>query len=129
PQDVPDLMQGWMKALDRLHDPVVDPVCAAAAASFGFVFIHPFWDGNGRIHRFLIHHVLARAGYTPPNLLLPISAVMLRDRGAYDRVLHQFSSLIMPFIQYTLHPHAAMEVHNDTANLYRYWDATPFAEY
>jgi hypothetical protein len=37
----------------------VDPVVAAAILAFGFVYIHPFEDGNGRIHRYLIHHVLA----------------------------------------------------------------------
>jgi len=46
----------------------------------GFVLIHPFEDGNGRIHRFLIHHVLARRGFTPQGLLFPVSAVMLHDR-------------------------------------------------
>ncbi|MFN2454285.1 MAG: Fic family protein [Pyrinomonadaceae bacterium] len=42
-----------------------------AALSFGFVFIHPFEDGNGCIHHFLIHHVLARSGFTPKGLLFP----------------------------------------------------------
>ena len=36
---------------------------AAAAVAFGFVYIHPFEDGNGRLHRWRIHHVLARAGF------------------------------------------------------------------
>jgi hypothetical protein len=52
PEDVEDLMNGWMRMMEVLRDSKVDPVCAAAAASFGFVFIHPFEDGNGRIHRF-----------------------------------------------------------------------------
>ncbi|WP_434725632.1 Fic family protein [Mesorhizobium sp. RIZ17] len=37
----------------------LDAVVAAAIFAFGFVYIHPFEDGNGRIHRYLIHHVLA----------------------------------------------------------------------
>jgi Fic family protein len=107
----------------------VDPVSCAAVGAFGFVFIHPFEDGNGRIHRFLIHHVLAAAGFTPVGLLFPVSAVMLRDRRAYDRVLNQYSSSIMPLIQYKLDDQGSMTVQNATATLYRYWDATPFAEY
>jgi Fic family protein len=129
PADVRPLMQGWMDALRRLYQSPLDAVCAAAAASFGFVFIHPFEDGNGRIHRFLIHHVLARRGFTPQGLLFPVSAVMLRDRRSYDRVLAAYSSLIMPLVQYTLDPQGRMEVHNATAHLYQYWDATSFAEY
>lgn len=40
-----------------------DAVLAAAMIAFGFVFIHPFVDGNGRIHRYLIHHILLRKNY------------------------------------------------------------------
>jgi hypothetical protein len=129
PEDVRPLMQGWMDALRRLYQSPLDAICAGAAASFGFVFIHPFGDGNGRIHRFLIHHVLARRGFTPQGLLFPVSAVMLRDRRSYDRVLAAYSKSIAPFIQYTLDAEGRMEVHNKTAPLYRYWDATSFAEY
>jgi Fic family protein len=38
----------------------------AAATAFGFVYVHPFQDGNGRIHRCLVHHVLAERKFTPP---------------------------------------------------------------
>jgi len=30
-----------------------DPVLMVTLIAFGFVFIHPFEDGNGRIHRYL----------------------------------------------------------------------------
>ena len=46
-----------------------DPVVAAAALSFGFVYIHPFEDGNGRIDRWLIL-ILMRAGFNPRSRLL-----------------------------------------------------------
>ena len=35
----------------------------------------------------------------------------------------------MPFISFDLDAHGRMTVHNQTAGLYRYWDATDFAEY
>jgi hypothetical protein len=54
---------------------------------------------------------------------------MLRDRLAYDQVLERFSGSIMPFIRYDLDPLPGMTVHNDTASLFRYFDATPEAEY
>jgi Fic/DOC family len=130
PEDVHDLMNSWMEMDRRLELPEgVDPVVAAAAAAFGFVFIHPFDDGNGRIHRFLVHHILAKRGFTPPGILFPVSAAMLRDRLAYDKALGRFSSSIMPFIRYELDAEKGMTVSNDTVRLYRYFDLTAQAEY
>jgi hypothetical protein len=129
PEDVSDLMSGWMDCARRLQTSSVDPIAAAAAMAFGFVFVHPFEDGNGRIHRFLIHHELARSEFAPPKLIFPVSAVMLRERVDYDRVLESFSKAILPFIEFTLDSHGSMTVENETSNLYRYWDATRFVEY
>jgi hypothetical protein len=130
PEDVPGLMDAWMEMVNRLKLPDgADPVVAAAVAAFGFVFLHPFDDGNGRIHRFLVHHILSKLGFTPQGILFPVSAAMLRDRLAYDQVLEGFSASIMPFIQYDLDLEHGMTVKNDTAQLYRYFDATAQAEY
>ncbi len=129
PEDTPTLMDGWMSCVRRLQDSAIDPVAAAAVIAFGFVFIHPFEDGNGRIHRFLIHHELARTGFAPSNLIFPVSAVMLRERADYDRVLAAYSKSIMPFIDFTLDNRGRMTVGCETSDLYRYWDATRFAEY
>jgi hypothetical protein len=129
PDDLTDLMNGWMRMMGNLRDSNIDPICAAAAGSFGFVFIHPFEDGNGRIHRFLVHQQLASSGFTPSQLLFPISAVMLRDRRRYDQVLEDFSQSISPFIDYDLNQEGSLLVNNETAHLYRFWDATAFAEY
>jgi len=129
PEDVPQLVDGWIECVRRLQDSAIDPVAAAAVMAFGFVFIHPFEDGNGRIHRFLIHHELARTGFAPSNLVFPVSAVMLRERADYDRVLAAYSKSIMQFIDFTLDNRGGMTVENETSDLYRYWDATRFAEY
>ncbi|MBZ5534114.1 MAG: Fic family protein [Acidobacteriia bacterium] len=131
PQDVGSLMDGWMRMMARLLDTgsPVHPVCAAAAGAFGFVFVHPFQDGNGRIHRFLVHHVLAKMNFTPRGVLFPVSAVMLRDMAAYGRVLENFSGAIHPWIQYTMDADHRMTVSSETADLYRYFDATIETEY
>ena len=84
PEDVNDLMSGWMEMVSRVESGGVDPVCAAAITGFGFVFIHPFEHGNGRIHRFLIHHSLAKLNFAPQGILFPVSAAMLRAPKAYD---------------------------------------------
>jgi hypothetical protein len=129
PEDLDDLMNGWMRMMENFRDSKVDPVCAAAAASFGFVFIHPFEDGNGRIHRFLVHQELASSGFTPQQMLFPVSAVMMRDRKRYDEVLEGFSQSVSAYIDYDMHEDGSLVVNNQTVHLYKFWDATAFAEY
>lgn len=92
--------------------------------SFGFVYLHPFTDGNGRLHRFLVHAVLARTGFTPPGLIVPVSAAILRDPTGYDAALEAFSRPVMQCLDYTLDPEGRIEIHGDTAWLYRYPDLT-----
>lgn len=73
-------------------------VLRAAVASFGFVFIHPMADGNGRISRFLVNDVLRRDGVVPAPFILPISATITnstRERVGYDRALEHFSRPLM----------------------------------
>ena len=135
PADVPGLTSAWMALTRRVIEAGVDPVVAAAVSSFAFVFIHPFEDGNGRIHRFLIHHVLAKRSYGPAKVVLPVSAAILRDRRGYDEVLAGFSEPLLNLIQWRWargsvdSPGREMVVRNETADLYRYFDATAFAEY
>jgi hypothetical protein len=126
PPDLSDLMDGMFAAHRRMEN--ASPVIHAAALSFGFVFMHPFDDGNGRIHRFLIHNVLARRGYTPPGMMFPVSAAMLNHRAEYDTALEAFSRPLLPLINYTLDNEGRMTVHNETSPCYRYPDMTSQAE-
>lgn len=48
---------------------------------------HPFLDGNGRIHRFLIHDLLTRDSLTEQGLIIPVSAHMLNNMKDYDAAL------------------------------------------
>jgi Fic family protein len=106
----------------------VSAMIHAATIAYGFVFLHPFEDGNGRIHRFLIHNILARRGFTPEGVMFPISASMLKNPAEYDASLEAFSRQLMPLVEYSLDEDGRMNVHNDTAIWYRYIDMTPQAE-
>ncbi len=128
PEDLADLMAGLISAHERMNTGGVSAVIHAAAIAYGFVFLHPFEDGNGRIHRFLIHNILARRGFTPEGVMFPISASMLKNPADYDASLEAFSRQLMPLVEYSLDEEGRMIVHNDTAIWYRYIDMTPQAE-
>ena len=128
PEDLADLMDGLTAAHERMNNGGVSAVIQAAAIAYGFVFLHPFEDGNGRIHRFLIHNILARRGFTPEGVMFPISASMLKNPADYDASLEAFSRLLMPLVEYSLDEDGCMTVQNDTAIWYRYMDMTPQAE-
>ena len=72
------LVAGLVHFVNRALTGGIDPIVVAAAAAFGLVYIHPFEDGNGRIHRWLVHHVLAAGGLTPRELVFPVSHVIQR---------------------------------------------------
>lgn len=75
------------------------PVARAAAVSFAFVYLHPMADGNGRVHRFLINHLLVADKAVPANLIVPVSATIAssaKGRAEYDAALELFSK---PFMQ------------------------------
>lgn len=77
-------------------------VMRSAVAAFGFVYIHPLADGNGRVHRFLVNDILRRDGVIPDPVILPISAVITDDAGerrGYDRVLDQVSKPLMQAVR------------------------------
>lgn len=107
----------------------LDPVVAAAVLAFGFVYIHPFEDGNGRIHRYLIHHVLARSGFNPPGLVFPVSSAMLTQVERYRQVLEDYSQRLLPVIAWEPTEQGNVRVLNDTRDFYSFFDATPQAEF
>jgi Fic family protein len=128
PGDLADLMEGLIAAHKRMVAGNVSAVIHAAAIAYGFVFLHPFEDGNGRIHRFLIHNILARRRFTPEGVMFPVSASMLKNPADYDASLEAFSRQLMPLVEYSIDEEGRMTVHNDTAGWYRYIDMTSQAE-
>ena len=129
PEDLKSLMEGLVAYTERALRVGLDPVVVAAASAFGFVYAHPFEDGNGRLHRWLIHHVLSTSGYTSPGIVFPISAAILREIDEYRRVLESYSSLVLPLIEWEETEDHNVRALNDTAPFYRFFDATRHAEF
>ncbi len=128
PEDLSSLVEG-MAAFDRQSAGELDPVIAAAALAFGFVYAHPFEDGNGRIHRYLVHHLLAKRGFNPPGVVFPISAAILDRIDTYRAVLESYSQRLLPVVEWRSTERGNVRVLNDTADFYRFFDATRQAEF
>ena len=128
PEDIVNLMDGLVDSHELLDNSNIPPVIHATVIAYGFVFLHPFEDGNGRIHRFLIHNILARRGFINQGIMFPVSAAMLNNLSEYDQSLEAFSKHIMSIVDYTLNEDGSMVINNDTARWYRYIDMTPQAE-
>src|SRR5258707_633269 len=129
PGDLTGLMSALLEANDRMMADELDPVLQSAATAFGFVYVHPLQDGNGRLHRCLIHDVLAERKFTPPSMVFPVSSVMLDRIDQYRTALQSHSGALMRFIDWRPTPQRNVEVLNDTADLYRYFDCTDTAEF
>jgi hypothetical protein len=127
-QDLPSLTDGLV-AFDSDGARHLDPVVAAAVLAFGFVYAHPFEDGNGRVHRYLIHHVLAMRGFNPPGVVFPVSAAILDKIKEYRSVLESYSRRLLPVVKWKATERGNVEVLNDTGDFYRFFDATPHAEF
>jgi len=128
-EDLNTLLSGLIDTYELLCNDDFDPVLLATVLAFGFVFIHPFEDGNGRIHRYLFHHVLAEKGFVPKGLIFPVSAVILERIEEYRKTLEHFSKPRLDFIEWRPTEKNNVEVLNETINLYRYFDATKQAEF
>lgn len=128
PDDLNRLVDG-MIAFDRQAAQKLDPVLAASVLAFGFVYIHPFEDGNGRLHRYLIHHVLAQRGFNPPGVVFPVSAAILERIDAYRAALEDYSQRLLPVVDWEPTDNGNVRVLNDTGDFYSFFDATPQTEF
>jgi hypothetical protein len=128
-EDVGRLLSGLIETDRLLSESDYDPVLMAALIAFGFVFIHPFEDGTGRIHRYLFHHVLAEKGFVSKGLVFPVSAVILDRIDEYRQTLEHYSKPRLDLIEWRPTDKNNVEVLNETIDLYRYFDATKQAEF
>jgi len=128
-EDLDKLLEGFIASKNILLQSNMDPVLVAAELAFGFVFIHPYVDGNGRLHRYIIHHVLSKMNYTKQGMIFPVSASILNHIKDYGDVLESYSHAILEFIDWKPSADHNVEVLNDTIDYYRYFDATKQAEF
>jgi hypothetical protein len=127
--DLDRLISGLIETANLLKDSDYPPVLAASSIAFGFVFIHPFEDGNGRLHRYLLHHVLLKTGFTPKGVVFPVSSVILERISEYRAVLESYSRPRLDYIEWRATDKGNVEVLNQTLDLYRFFDATAQAEF
>ncbi len=124
PQFVKSLMQGIVDLNKK--NTSTETIVKTTMVSFGYVYIHPFEDGNGRIHRFLIHDMLVRDGIVPNSTILPVSAQILAHMHEYDTTLELLSKLIERKVKYDISDSGEMVVNNasEIEALYRFPDLT-----
>lgn len=77
PARMSELISWFRKNQKQLH-----PVELAASIHHQIVYIHPFFDGNGRTARLIMNIFLMREGY-------PLTIILKNDRPRYYRVLSQ----------------------------------------
>lgn len=141
--DVAPMLEGLRTFVERTNG--ASPTARAAVASFGFVYIHPLADGNGRVHRFLVNDVLRRDGAIHAPFILPISALITEhsvERARYDAALEAFSRLLMSRYadryRFTREPEVQpdgvmsnfhFEAYADARPAWRFLDLTSHVEY
>ena len=124
------LFRGAPHAVRRsCGDPFTD-FAVAGALSFGFVYIHPFGDGNGRLHRLMLQHILAITGFLPAGVPVPISAAIQKDQLGYDAALESYSRQALPYIDYEIASDEtrSIVVDPESVDLFRFIDFTAHIE-
>ncbi|MDO8468608.1 MAG: Fic family protein [Candidatus Peribacter sp.] len=79
--DVPRRMEELMRWL-KIHQKTLHPVELAALFHHKIVFVHPFFDGNGRTARLAMNVQLMRRGF-------PLAIILKNDRKKYYHVLEK----------------------------------------
>ena len=129
PQIAPSMMKGLQALAVKTSNTAAE--VRAGLIAFGFVYIHPFEDGNGRLHRFLIHDVLAHDKKVPQGIIIPVSAHMLNNIKEYDTILEKYSKPLMQRIKFTSSEIGKVEVTNpkEVEGYFRYPELTDHCVY
>lgn len=90
-----EAVRDCMPALFDLLGAETDPAVRVVLGHFVFVYIHPYFDGNGRMGRFLMNSMLASGGY-------PWTVIPVEQRNAYMAALEEASvgQNIAPFADF-----------------------------
>jgi Fic family protein len=87
PETLPQFLNRFAQGYHPNRLTKIDQILAAAAAHHRFVWIHPFWDGNGRVVRLFSQGYFQRIGIS--NQLWSVSRGLARQRQAYRSHLAQ----------------------------------------
>jgi len=128
-EDLEVLMEDWLELHTLLTKEQIDPVIHATILAFAFVYIHPLEDGNGRIHRYLLHHILAEREFYPKGMIFPISSVILDEIEQYQEVLVSHTLPLMSMIEWEATQQGNVKILNNTTDLYRFFDITKSCEF
>jgi Fic family protein len=104
PKKIPDLIDGLERFAARKD---LSPIGRALLLHLEFVTIHPFMDGNGRLGRLLMNHVLLSAG-------LPWVTIRSDERVSFFKAIEhaQVDGDAVPFIRFVWHliPQSALDL-------------------
>jgi hypothetical protein len=95
PKKIPDLIGGLERFAAKKD---LSPIARALLVHLEFVTIHPFMDGNGRLGRLLMNHVLLSAG-------LPWVTIRSDERVPFFKAIEkaQVDGDAVPFIRFVWH--------------------------
>lgn len=129
-QDMLEIMPSIMEMANASQASKVNPLIMGSLISFAFVFAHPFMDGNGRLSRFLFHHVVGSSNALPSGVVLPVSVAMKRNESRYLMALESFSKQAREQWSVTWIDGNSFDIEfKGDADIYRYWDATQCVEF
>jgi Fic family protein len=79
-QKLPEYMSNLVDLINTQDD--INDLLKASAIHFYFAYVHPYFDGNGRMARLLHQWYLVQQGY-PATLFIPFSSFIEKSRKGY----------------------------------------------
>jgi Fic family protein len=81
------IIEAMEQALAFLNDPSIDPLIQISVFHYAFAYIHPFYDGNGRMTRFISSYKLSEL--FDKSACLRISYFIKANRPTYYRMFKE----------------------------------------